>query len=88
MIAIKCQDGVVVGIEKTITSKLLLPGGNKRFMATDLYSGIAVSGLVPDGRALGAKGREEAREYLDSFGTHIPGRVLAERLGRFPLSSV
>lgn len=80
VLGIKCKDGIVIGIEKTITSKLLLPGGNKRFMATDLYSGIAVSGLVPDGRALGNAARDEAKENLDSFGSHILGRVLAERV--------
>lgn len=37
--------------------------------------------MVPDGRALMYRGREEAKQYNDNFGIKIPGQVLAERLG-------
>ena len=37
--------------------------------------------MVPDGRAMMYRGREEAKQYNDNFGIKIPGQVLAERLG-------
>ena len=39
-----------------------------------------VNGLVPDGRALMYRGREEAKQYNDNYGIKIPGMVIAERL--------
>ena len=39
-----------------------------------------VNGIVPDGRSLMYRGREEAKQYHDNFGIKIPGQVLAERL--------
>lgn len=45
----------------------------------DLFQ--VVNGIVPDGRALMYRGREEAKQYNDNFGIKIPGHILAERLG-------
>lgn len=36
--------------------------------------------MVPDGRALMYRGREEAKQYHDNFGIKIPGKLIAERL--------
>lgn len=40
---IKCKDGVVLALEKLVTSKLLKPGANKRIATVDRNVGI-VSG--------------------------------------------
>jgi 20S proteasome subunit alpha 7 len=79
-IGIKCVDGVVIGVEKAIFSRLLKADANSIIYPTDTYSAIAFSGIQPDGRALMTKAREEAREYKSFYGSHIPGRVLAERV--------
>ena len=42
-IGIRCKDGVVLAIEKLITSKLLKPGANKRIATVDRNVGV-VSG--------------------------------------------
>jgi 20S proteasome subunit alpha 7 len=39
-IGIKFQDGVVLAIEKIITSKLLKPGANKRIQTIDRHVGV------------------------------------------------
>lgn len=39
-----------------------------------------MNGLVPDGKALVYRGREESQQYEKMFGIKIPGSVLAERL--------
>jgi 20S proteasome subunit alpha 7 len=45
-IGIRCKDGVVLAVEKIITSKLLKPGANKRIATVDRHVGI-VSPLPP-----------------------------------------
>lgn len=81
-IGIRCKDGVVMGVEKEIVSKMLTPGTNKKIFATDLHSGMAVAGILPDGHALINKARQECRDYITFYGHHIPGRVLAERMAQ------
>ena len=39
-IGIRCKDGVVLAVEKIITSKLLKPGANKRIATVDRHVGI------------------------------------------------
>ena len=39
-----------------------------------------VNGLVPDGRALMHRGKEEAQQYEKMFGIKIPGSALSDRL--------
>lgn len=42
-VGIRCKDGVVLAVEKIITSKLLKPGANKRIATIDRNFGV-VSG--------------------------------------------
>ena len=37
--------------------------------------------MVPDGKALMTRAREEAVQYEKMFGIRIPGAALADRLG-------
>ena len=39
-VGIRCKDGVVLAVEKIITSKLLKPGANKRIATVDRNVGI------------------------------------------------
>ena len=39
-IGIRCKDGVVLAVEKIITSKLLKPGSNKRIASIDRNFGM------------------------------------------------
>jgi hypothetical protein len=77
---IRCIDGVVLGVEKSMISKLLLDSSNKRIFTTDLHSGLALSGLAADARQLVNKARSEAAEYRNMYGSEIPGQVLADRV--------
>lgn len=82
-IGIKCQDGVVLAIEKIITSKLLKPGANKRIQTVDKHVGVAYSGLVPDGRHIVNRGRDEAASWRSIYKVPIPVPSLANRLGSY-----
>lgn len=81
-IGIRCVDGVVLGVEKIIASKMLVQGsaGNRRIQSVDVHAGLAMCGLAADARQLVNKGREEAANYRAFYGSSIPGSVLADRL--------
>lgn len=48
-IGIRCKDGVVLAVEKIITSKLLKPGANKRIATVDRHVGIVCHGPTSTG---------------------------------------
>eukprot|EP00461_Guttulinopsis_vulgaris_P004525 UN04527 len=79
-VAVKCVDGVVIAVEKTVASKLLKPGANPHLLPISPYHVMAVSGLQPDGRALAQEGKAMIKEYENQYGTEIPNQTLANRL--------
>lgn len=40
MIGLKLKDGVLFAVEKIVTSKLLVPGANKRIASVDTHIGL------------------------------------------------
>lgn len=79
-IGIKVSDGVVLGVEKMITSKMMVPGSNRRIFNVDSHVGMVVAGLVADGRTLVNKAREECQQYSGFYGSKIPSHVLRDRV--------
>lgn len=75
-----CSDGIILGTEKIVINKMMVSGTDKRVYSVSREIGCVVNGLVPDGRALMYRGREEAKQYQDNFGVKIPGQIVAERL--------
>ncbi len=59
---------------------MMLSGTDKRSYSISPHIGCVVNGLVPDGRALMLKGREEAAQYKQMFGINIPGQTIADRI--------
>ena len=58
-IGIRCKDGVVLAVEKIISSKLLKPGANKRISTVDRNVGVVCTPenrppLIGDGCLYGA----------------------------------
>ncbi|KLJ11890.1 20S proteasome subunit alpha 7 [Blastomyces silverae] len=82
-IGIRCKDGVVLAVEKIITSKLLKPGANKRIATVDRHIGIVSSGLLPDGRHFVSRARDEADNWRSTYKGPIATHVLASRLGGY-----
>lgn len=82
-IGIKCNDGIVLAVEKPLLSKMLVAGSNRRVFAADVHVGIAVTGFTADGRQLVHRAREEAQNYKESYGTRIVPSVLSTRLGSY-----
>uniref|UniRef100_M1AAS8 Proteasome subunit alpha type n=1 Tax=Solanum tuberosum TaxID=4113 RepID=M1AAS8_SOLTU len=40
VVGIKCKDGIVLGVEKLIASKMMLPGSNRRIHSVHRHSGM------------------------------------------------
>ncbi|KAF6227310.1 hypothetical protein HO133_008753 [Letharia lupina] len=82
-VGIRCKDGVVLAVEKIVTSKLLKPGANKRIATVDRNVGVVSSGLVPDGRHFVSRARDEASSWRSTYKAPIPLAALAGRLGGY-----
>ncbi|GAD98506.1 proteasome component C1 [Paecilomyces variotii No. 5] len=82
-VGIKCKDGVVLAVEKIVTSKLLKPGANKRIATVDRNIGIVSSGLIPDGRHFVSRARDEASSWRRTYKGPIPTSALADRLSGY-----
>lgn len=82
-IGLKCSDGIVMCVEKPLKSKMLVAGSNRRIFSIDSHVGVAVTGLPPDGRQVVNRAREEAHNYLDTYGHKIVPSVLSNRIAQF-----
>lgn len=77
---IKCADGIVLLVDKRITSRLIEAGSVEKIFQIDDHLGAATSGLVADARALIDKARVEAQVNRVSYGEPIGVEVLAKKI--------
>ena len=49
-----------MGTEKIILNKMSVPGTDKRLYSVNLNTGSVINGIVPDGRAMVTRCREES----------------------------
>ncbi|KAI0432048.1 nucleophile aminohydrolase [Xylaria sp. FL1042] len=82
-VGIRCKDGVVLAVEKVVTSKLLKPGANKRIATVDKHLGVVYSGMIPDGHHFVDRARDEASAWRETFKTPISTSDLASRMGGY-----
>ena len=59
---------------------MMLSGTDKRTYSITKEIGCVVNGLVPDGRFLMNRGKEEAAQYEQMFGIKIPGSAMSDRI--------
>mmetsp|Transcript_1505 Transcript_1505/g.5155 ORF Transcript_1505/g.5155 Transcript_1505/m.5155 type:complete len:251 (+) Transcript_1505:196-948(+) len=83
VVGLQCKDGVVLGVEKLVQSKMLVEGSGRRIVAVDRHAGMACGGLVPDGRQVVNRTRAEASNYKSFYGDLIPGKVLCDRVASY-----
>lgn len=82
-VGLRCKDAVIFGVEKLITTKLLVPNKNRKIQTIDKHIGCIYSGLIPDGRHLVNRGREEALNFKKNYSKLIPIEAMADRLGQY-----
>ena len=74
------NDGVVLISEKIKESRAIVSGSNPTVYSIANHIGIAICGLLPDGRNIVSRAKLEASSYLKNYGIPISGQILAERL--------
>jgi len=79
-IGIRCKDGVVLGVEKQLPSKMLISASNRRIFTCDHHIGLALSGMAADARQLVNQARKESAEYRSFYGAEVPAKILVDRL--------
>mmetsp|Transcript_34917 Transcript_34917/g.85415 ORF Transcript_34917/g.85415 Transcript_34917/m.85415 type:complete len:257 (+) Transcript_34917:101-871(+) len=82
-VGVVCKDGVVLGVEKVVTSRLLVPGSARLVNAVDTHAGVATAGLVPDARQLVARARADARQHKNSYNEPVPLAMLNAQLSGY-----
>merc|ERR1711967_124856 len=66
-IGVKTKEGVVLGVEKKILSKLMEPSKSEKLVEVDKHCAIAMSGIVGDARILIDHARVEAQNHTFNF---------------------
>ncbi|RXE55123.1 proteasome subunit alpha [Methanoculleus taiwanensis] len=79
-VGIKCSNGVVLIVDKRVSSRLLEPVSIEKIFKIDAHIGVASSGLVGDARSLVDRARVEAQINRVSFDEPIDVEVLAKKL--------
>nr|CAD1822558.1 unnamed protein product [Ananas comosus var. bracteatus] len=67
-IGLKTKEGVVLAVEKRVTSPLLEPSSVEKIMEIDEHIGCAMSGLIADARTLVEHARVETQNHRFSYG--------------------
>lgn len=83
IIGLRAKNGIVLAVEKLITSKLYEDNSNSRIYTIDRHIGMAFSGLNADGRAVVQIAREEAQSYMQQYDRPIPLKNLNDRLSAY-----
>ena len=63
-VGIQTAQGVVLAVEKRVTSPLLEPSSIEKIMEIDSHLGCAMSGLTADSRTMIDHARVEAQVYI------------------------
>jgi len=79
-VGIKAKDGVVLIVDKRVSSKLLEPSSIEKIFKIDEHIGVASSGLVGDARALVDRARVECQINRVSYDEQIEVEALAKKL--------
>ncbi len=82
-VGIKYKTGVVLIVDKRISSKLIEPGSIEKIFEIDDHIGCATSGLVADARALIDRARVDAQINEITYNEKIQVRTLVKRICDF-----
>ncbi|OQR88324.1 proteasome subunit alpha type-5 [Achlya hypogyna] len=85
-VGIRTTEGVVLAVEKRITSPLLEPSSIEKIMEVDSHIGAAMSGLTADARTLIDHARVEATNHWFSYNERIRVNALTQAVCDLALS--
>lgn len=79
-IGLKFKDGVILVIDRRISSKLVEPDSIEKIFDVDDHIGCATSGLVADARVLVDEARKIAQIHKVNYGENIGVEMLVKRV--------
>lgn len=85
-IGIQTSEGVVLAVERRITSKLIIPKSVEKIHEIDAHIGCAVSGLIADSRTMVDKARVEGQNHWFTYNEPMPPESLAQSLSNLALA--
>lgn len=83
VIGLRGKDCVVLAVEKIITSPLYETDAGGRIFTIDKNIGLAIAGLLADGRYIVEIARQEANNFRKQFSRGIPLKQLCERISAY-----
>ena len=79
-VAIQTSQGVVLAVEKRLTSSLLEPASVEKILEVDTHIAVAVSGLIGDARTLVDHARIEAQNHTFTFDEKMGVEALTQSI--------
>ncbi len=79
-VGVKCKEGVVLAVEKRVTSRLIEPESYEKIFQIDEHIAAASSGIIADARVLVDRARLEAQSYRLTYGEPVPLTVLVKKI--------
>lgn len=71
-LGIRTNEGVILAVEKRLTSPLIDPSSIEKILEIDIHMGCAMSGLVADARTLIDHARVEAQNHWFTYNERMP----------------
>lgn len=79
-VGIRTNEGVVLAVEKRITSPLLEPSSIEKVMEVDAHVGCAMSGLTADARTMVDHARMECQNHTFTYDEPMPVESITQSL--------
>lgn len=84
-IGIQTSEGVVLAVEKRITSPLMEPASVEKIMEIDSHIGCAMSGLIADSRTMVDKARVEAQNHWFTYNEQMSVESVTQAVSNLAL---
>ncbi|XP_041348068.1 proteasome subunit alpha type-5 [Gigantopelta aegis] len=85
-IGIQTSEGVVLAVEKRVTSTLIEPSSIEKIMEVDSHIGCAMSGLIADSRTLIDRARTEAQNHWFTYNEKMSIESVAQAVSNLALA--
>ncbi|CEG36265.1 proteasome subunit alpha type-5-a [Plasmopara halstedii] len=85
-IGVRTKEGIVLAVEKRLTSPLLEPGSIEKIMEVDKHVGAAMSGITADAQTLIDHARVEATNHWFSYNEPMRVQALTQSICDLALS--
>jgi len=80
-LGVKCNEGIVLAVDKRIPSKLVQPESFEKIFQVDTHIATAASGMIADARQLVERARVEAQIHRLTYDVDISVSLLCKKIG-------